>query len=113
MTYRTVPEAEFRERVNRVTQHIAPDQYGCVTGPGRSGAVAAVYTSHQLGIPFIPYGQEIPKNLQPVLVVDTATWTGRTIRKAARKYGPAIGAAFAYYKEGPGAMVKFWYERNQ
>jgi hypothetical protein len=114
MAYRVVSEAEFHQTVDAKLREVFNNPNfvsplpGCVTGPGRSGAIAAVYVSHKLNVPFIPYGAPIPEKLQPVLIVDTATWTGRTIRKAARKYGSAPFLAF--YKETPGNMVKFWYE---
>lgn len=58
-----------------------------VTGPGRSGAVASVYASYLLSVPFVPYGQKIPG--KKALIVDTVVMTGKTIRKASRKYDDA------------------------
>lgn len=86
-----------------------------VTGPGRSGAVAAVYASHMLGIPFLPFGQPGPG---PVLVIDTAMKTGRTIRRAVRRYERLGMAAYdlVVFDEGPaapgerGSRLRFWYE---
>lgn len=104
--YRTVQEPEFRDRIKSV---LAGMQVGCVTGPGRSGAMASVYASHILGVPFIPYRQKVPDKLRPVLVVDTAQWTGATIRKARRLYGDDAKMVVVYH-EPP--MVKFWYERH-
>ena len=77
-----------------------------VTGPGRSGAIASTYASHVLGIPFIPYGQEVPDRLRPLLIVDTARASGKSLRKAERRYGEAI--VVAIFEEPP--RVKFWYE---
>lgn len=82
--------------------------YGCVTGPGRSGAVAAVYVSHLLRIPFIPYGSKAPPNLWPVLIVDTARESGATLRKAARRYRYADPGVRVAFEEPP--RVSFWYE---
>lgn len=82
-----------------------------VTGPGRSGAVASVYASHLLGVPFIPFGAPCPPHLRPLLVVDTAEQSGRTLRKAVRKYeagGDVRGVAV--YREPP--RVRFWYEAS-
>jgi adenine/guanine phosphoribosyltransferase-like PRPP-binding protein len=78
-----------------------------VTGPGRSGAVAAVYASHVLGIPFLPFGQPGPS---PVLVIDTASRTGATLRKAVRRYEDMgmVAAGLAVMEEPP--RVRFWYE---
>lgn len=75
-----------------------------VTGPGRSGAIASVYASHFLGIPFVPYKFQRGEN---VLVVDTAVASGRTLRKASRYYHNAP-YVFAFHQP---PRVKFWYER--
>lgn len=104
MTYRTVTESEFRERVAEKLRGL---DVRAVTGPGRSGAVASVYASHYLGLPWIPYGQPCPDKLRPLLIVDTAHWTGATIRKAQRRYGEQTEIV-ALYHEPP--MVRFWYE---
>jgi len=77
--------------------------YDYVTGPGRSGAIAAVYASHYLGIPFVPY--RCISTGAP-LVIDTAMQSGRTIRKAQRLYGNAD--AICIFHEPP--RVRFWYE---
>ena len=106
MSYRTVPEREFRERIRDAVSNLGTS-VRCVTGPGRSGAVASVYASHMTGLPFIPYGNKVPDKLRPVLVIDTARWTGATIRKAWRKYGDDA-KVIAVYDEPP--MVRFWYE---
>lgn len=78
-----------------------------VTGPGRSGAIASVYASHMLGIPFLPYGVFCPEHLRPLLIVDTARKSGVTLHRAARKYGePCI--LVHVFDEPP--RVRFWYE---
>lgn len=83
------------------------DTVRAVCGPGRSGALAAVYTSHMLGVPFVPYDRPCPEHLRPLLIIDTATSTGRTLRKAERKHGPD-SVAVAVFHEPP--RVHFWYE---
>lgn len=83
--------------------------FGAVTGPGRSGAVAAAYASYLTGRPFVPFGQPFPG---PILVIDTATMSGQTLRKAVRKvektgsiaYGLAVFAS-------PVDRYHFWYEK--
>lgn len=108
---RLVSEAEFSVAIRTALNGMVAD---CVTGPGRSGAVAAVYASHILGIPFIPYGQRVPDNLPRLLIVDTATESGATLRKAVRKYNamhlpePLV---VAVYQEPP--RVMFWYESGK
>ena len=81
---------------------------GCVTGPGRSGAIASVYASHILGVPFIPYGQRAPDD-RLLLIIDTTEHTGKTMRKALKKYPGAIG--IAVFASPP--ILKFWYEIPQ
>ena len=103
---RIVSEQEFH---NRLFHDLVIRAYGgarerAVTGPGRSGAIASVYASHILGIPWIPYGQSCP--LKPVLIVDTAAKTGRTLRKALTKY--RTDRFCVPFSEPP--RVRFWYE---
>lgn len=105
---RIVTEREFSERIRELLSAERFLAFGCVTGPARSGAVAAVYASHILRIPFLPYGSEIPEALRPALIIDTARESGETLRKAARKYAYASARAEAVYHEPP--RVAFWYE---
>lgn len=103
-----VSEADFRRAFMAVLDEAGTDACGFVVGPGRSGAIAAVYASHHLRIPFIPYGARAPSHLGRALVVDTAVHTGATIRKAERRYretDPVVAFAF---NEPP--RVRFWYE---
>ena len=97
-----ISEAEFREKISSDLSTLTGFDY--VVGPGRSGAIAAVYASHIMGLPFLPYKCKIP-NKTP-LIVDTAMQSGRTLRKASRLYNDA---EFYYaYREPP--RVRFWYE---
>jgi hypothetical protein len=106
---RIVSEAEFAERLrDSLLAHPAAADFGSVTGPGRSGAVAAVYASHILRIPFIPFGNEAPLHLGPLLIVDTAMQTGKTIRKAVKRYEHDKPYTVVVYEEPP--RVAFWYE---
>lgn len=105
---RIVSEAEFRARLAGVLATADLGNVGSVTGPGRSGAIAAVYASHLLGVPFIPFGSTPPAHLGRVLIVDTARESGRTLRKAERRYEAASPIVIAVYEEPP--RVVFWYE---
>lgn len=104
-----VSEQEFREVfINKLKylrdNHRLLDNTDYVTGPGRSGAIASVYASHFLGLPFVPYKHKIEG--KRALVVDTAIESGATLRKASRLYG---NAPIVYgFSEPP--RVKFWYE---
>ena len=102
---RIVSEQEFSDAVH-ARLDLGMPAVNCVMGPGRSGAVAAVYVSHVLGIPFIPYGAPCPAGR--LLIVDTATESGKTLRKAARRYAAANPVSLAFFHEPP--RVAFWYE---
>lgn len=104
-----IVESEFRTRLERELSDPKYAEVKSVTGPGRSGAVAAVYASHWLGVPYIPHGGDVPDSLRPVLVVDTAAESGATLRKAMRKAKTDLGIAF--FNEPP--RVKFWYENRK
>lgn len=106
---RIVTEEEFSIEIRLALQDI--HDAGCVTGPGRSGAIAAVYASHILKIPFIPYGQKAPAHLQRLLIIDTATESGKTLRKAGKKYEGLCPIIMAIYREPP--RVRFWYEADK
>lgn len=107
---RVISEPEFAERLRYMISE-TPDALDCtwVTGPGRSGAIASVYASHILGIPFVPYKGGFGPG-PAVLLVDTARESGATMRKAQwyytqRFHSPVIVIAF---EEPP--RVAFWYE---
>ena len=85
-------------------------EVGSVTGPGRSGAIASAIASHILGVPFIPFGQEAPIKLGRLLIIDTARSSGRTLRRAERRYKYANPVVVACFEEPP--RVAFWYERK-
>lgn len=105
---RTVSEEEFAAALRRTLEtSLLSGACRSVTGPGRSGAIAAVYASHMLGVPFIPFGQPGP---MPVLIIDTAAQSGATLRKAHRRYEAMglLAAAIAVFQEPP--RVRFWYE---
>ncbi len=95
-------EDRLRDMEDRAPMHRA------VTGPGRRGAIAAAFWSHLTGVPFIPYGQPCPEKLRPILVIDTALNTGKTLRKASRRYNDA--PMLWLWNEPP--RVKFWYEET-
>lgn len=95
---------------DRLVERLAPlkGRFRSVCGPGRSGAIASVYASHFLRIPWLPYRRQIvPMLLQPTLIIDTAIMSGATLRKATRKIiGPS--ETLALFVEPP--RVRFWYE---
>jgi hypothetical protein len=107
---RIVSESEFTDRIRAILMTENLDHIGAVTGPGRSGAVAAVYASHILGIPFIPYGSLCPDKFK-LLIIDTARESGRTLRKAAKRYEYADPTVIVCFEEPP--RVAFWYEARK
>lgn len=95
-----ITETEFRQRVADHLQWMLDyrEWKPCaVTGPGRSGAIASVYASHFLKIPFIPYGTVLPKDKFGLLIVDTAMNSGRTLRKAVKKYDANVQTSQVFY----------------
>lgn len=112
---RIITEQEFKERIEGLLLGedglvaTAVADVGCVTGPGRSGAVAAVYASHILGVPFIPYKTEnVPTHLGKLLIIDTAMESGATMRKTERFYEGVPKISRVCFHEPP--RVAFWYE---
>lgn len=103
-----VSEPHFLRVFLAALEETDTDACGFVVGPGRSGAIASVYASHHLRIPFIPYGAKAPIHLGRALVVDTAVLTGATMRKAARRYKDADPVISFAFNEPP--RVRFWYE---
>lgn len=110
---RIVSEQEFQIQLFRrllSLDHDVSKQIGSVTGPGRSGAIAAVYASHMMRVPFIPYGATVPP-LGRLLIVDTARESGATLRKAERRYAHAQPVIVFAFDEPP--RVTFWYEARK
>jgi hypothetical protein len=106
---RIISEVEFNGAIRASLADV--DGIGSVTGPGRSGALAAVYASHILGVAFLPYGtmgEAVPVHLGRLLIIDTATDSGATLRKAASRYARFAPVVMAVYHEPP--RVAFWYE---
>lgn len=102
-----ISENQFSIRLKERLQNV---EVKSVVGKGRSGAIAAVYASHLLRIPFIPYGEKCPEHLYPILIIDTARKSGKTLRKAQKKYG-SNSITVNLYDEPP--RVRFWYEYIQ
>ena len=107
---RIISEEEFSIRIQEVLQDPIFNSVGWVTGPGRSGAIAAVYASHILHIPFVPFGSEA-KHLERPLIIDTARQSGATLKKAIRKYQHLNPISCVLYEEPP--RVAFWYEGSK
>ena len=102
-----INESWFRGSL-QITLKDYKNTFKAVTGPGRSGAIAAVYASHYLGIPFIPHGSQVPDNLYPLLVIDTIAKSGATIRKAVYKHRDKDVTGLTVFKADK--KVKFWFE---
>lgn len=103
-----IDEQTLRERMQCVLSGLSG--IGSVTGVGRSGAIASVFASHLLGVPFVPYGATAPTHLGKLLIIDTARASGRTLRKAERRYSDCEPIVVACFEEPP--RVSFWYENK-
>jgi len=104
---RLVSAEAFSQRAKSILSEPRFCAAGWVTGPGRSGAVAAVYASHVLRIPFVPFGAAAAPRGRP-LVIDTARSTGAALRKALRRYESFDPIECVLFEEPP--RVQFWYE---
>ncbi len=107
---RIISEVEFSDCIKRLLSE-GFDDIGSVTGPGRSGAIASVYASHILGVPFIPYKSKVPEHLGSLLIIDTAMESGATMRKAERFYKDVPLRSVVCFHEPP--RVGFWYEAKK
>jgi adenine/guanine phosphoribosyltransferase-like PRPP-binding protein len=110
MNSAVISEPEFCARISFLLKQ-GFESVGSVTGPGRSGAVAAVYASHILGVPFIPFKATVPQHLGRLLIVDTAMESGATMRKAERFYKDVETVSLVCWHEPP--RVMFWYEAGK
>lgn len=109
----TISELEFRRELEDMFRSVPEETYSFVTGPGRSGAVAAVYASHLLGVPFVPYGHDIPTERPGrLLIIDTVTHSGKTLRKARNRYAEHAPVCMAVFNTHTRGMHRFWYERG-
>lgn len=102
-----ITEEQFRIQLRLC---VADVKAGAVTGPGRSGAIAAVYASYLLGIPFVPFGHHFPG---PLLLLDTVSQTGKTLRRATAKLvrlGNTVTVRSVYSQQ---ERLRFWYENQR
>lgn len=99
-----ITEEQFVEAIMEI-RPLRPD-YIYVTGPGRSGAIAAAYLSHTHGLAFIPYGQPCPNN-RKLLLADTMAKSGKTIRGAMKMYEGAT--PMLIFGNRPHKLY-FWFE---
>ena len=106
MSKRTYTEPEFSQLIKEKLKSVESLGIKSVSGPGRSGAIAAVYASYILKIPFIYYGQTVPVDLRPHLVIDTAKMSGRTLKRAALRMRAQYMLAVIEEK----SHEHFWYE---
>ena len=105
---RLITENEFKTALIAVLSCYKPPHFDAVTGAGRSGAIASVYASHALGARFVAYG-DIVKPHEKLLIIDTAKMTGKTMRKAAKKYSHVNELVTLTVYDSP-IRHKFWYE---
>lgn len=110
MTWVDISEYEFRIALEINLSLIELNNFKYVTGPGRSGAISAVYASHILRVPYIPYKSKSVK-IGSILIVDTVTHTGKTMEKAIKYYNDYNPKCICLFNEPP--FLKFWYESDK
>lgn len=106
-----VSEPEFSTMVAEALKDVEKPDF--IVGPGRSGAIAAVYASYRLHRPFVPFGHPGGPEGSKVLVIDTVSMSGRTIRKAAARY-ERMGYVVMALTVVPRNQKRhhFWYENH-
>ena len=111
MAWFKMPERVFQRRFKEVLKGVEVE-VDFVTGPGRSGAVASVYASHILGVPYKPHKCGNYSLDKRVLLVDTVKYTGKTLNKARNWYekrGLEVVVCYGFL-ETKGYYFKMWYE---
>ena len=109
-----ISELEFKAAIAVSLKDIDPTDFDFVVGPGRSGAIASVYASHMTGIKFLPWHNRVPDDKRRVLLIDTASQTGKTLRKARSRYislNYEVDAIAVY--DCPDTHYVFWFESKQ
>jgi hypothetical protein len=109
---RTISQEEFETELKMKLEPFRGKVHS-VIGPGRSGAIASVFASYYLGIPWLPQRHHsIKKILAPVLIVDTAEKTGKNLRRCRNFiFPPSLRSdciTISIFKEPPN--VRFWFE---
>jgi adenine/guanine phosphoribosyltransferase-like PRPP-binding protein len=110
-SWKLIEEPEFKAAITSALKSLIGQKFDFVTGPGRSGAIASVYASHILGVPFAPHKSNCLRSSR-ILVVDTAEYTGETMRRALSYYRRAdnICESVVVFRESKRNLVYFWYE---
>ena len=105
-----ITEEQFRIKLKEKLDilHVNPR---FVTGPGRSGAIASVYASYYLKIPYVPFKTILPNHFFPILIIDTVENTGKTLRSACKFYENNGPIPVFVFEEPP--RLHFWYEGFQ
>lgn len=114
-TWIRINEHVFRDYFYQELDTLKFKEFDFVTGPGRSGAIASVYASHYLSIPFIPHKTGSYGHYRSCLIVDTVVYTGKTLKKSANwhmKQGLNVTTLWGM-TEHRGHYYKMWYEYDR
>lgn len=103
---RTITESEFQDRLREALSDHEVHFARWVTGPGRSGAIAAVYASYFLNIPYVQFGYAARPEGAP-LVIDI-TECRKNFRDADRLYGHLSPIKIALFEIKP--YQSFWFK---
>lgn len=102
-----ITEAAFQERI----EEALADRHGkfaWVMGPGRSGAIAAIYASHILNIPWVPYGF-LPRAKGKGLLIDIAHTNALCLNRAVRRYRTRETETLLLFHT-PDAIPVLWFQ---
>ncbi|MCD6119877.1 hypothetical protein J7K50_08595 [bacterium] len=113
---RHIGPAEFYVRTRLIERMIRcniPEPFHCLFAVKRSGWVVGVQLSHYLDLPIFAKSEvnSLPDKFRRILIVDTVSWTGRSLRRShslLKKAGiddVAAAVLFANAKHNPGDML--------
>ena len=94
---------EWALMLEKLYLKLNPDSFDAIVAIKRSGLMVGVYLSHFLRLPLFTDAeiQFLEPKHNRVLLVDTTSWTGRTLRKAKRrieKNGKTVSEIWVLYQ---------------
>ena len=82
-----------------------------VTGPGRSGAMAALHASYMLNIDHLPAGR-LPLKAGPVLIIDIVASTTSGLHRLAKRYRDHDCIELLLIECAPGERPHLWFQHT-
>ena len=113
----------LRRFIGKLKEINSEKNFDAIVAPKRSGLFLGVWASHALGLPmFLPAElRSMPSGFANILVVDTAIYKGKTLKKISNQLKPCHVFSAVIWREGAGkcdfvlepdniGLIKFFYE---